>query len=93
MTAALRQTLSDYLVLRRALGFKLAATGRLLEQFVDYLEQQGVDTVTTERALAWATQPTQASRHWGRFGCARCVASPPFCTASIPRWRFRRRPG
>jgi integrase len=64
MTAALRQTLSDYLVLRRALGFKLAATGRLLVQFVDYLEQQGVDTVTTERALAWATQPAQASRHW-----------------------------
>jgi integrase len=64
MTVALRKALSDYLTLRRALGFKLVATGRLLEQYVGYLEQCGVDTVTIEHALAWSTQPAQASRHW-----------------------------
>jgi integrase/recombinase XerD len=64
MTATLRQALSDYLALRRALGFKLANAGQLLGQFVDYLDDHGADTVTIEQALAWALQPAQASRHW-----------------------------
>ena len=61
---SLRDSLADYLNLRRALGFQLANAGRLLEQFVDYLEQRGIDTVTTEHAVAWATLPADASRHW-----------------------------
>jgi integrase/recombinase XerD len=60
----LRQALGDYLNLRRALGFRLASAGRLLGQFVDYLEDHGLDTVTTADALAWAMLPTTASRHW-----------------------------
>jgi integrase len=64
MTATLRQALADYLALRRALGFHLVSVGRLLEQFLDYLDNAGAATVTTEHALAWAMQPAQASRHW-----------------------------
>jgi len=66
MTASrspLRDALSDYLSLRRALGFQLANAGRLLGQFVGYLEAHGMDTVTAEHALAWATQPAGASAH------------------------------
>ncbi len=64
MTGTLRQALADYLALRRALGFQLASAGRLLEQFLDYLDDVGVVRVTTEHALAWALQPAQASQHW-----------------------------
>jgi integrase/recombinase XerD len=39
---SLRDALGDYLVLRRALGFKLASGGRLLGQFVDHLNERGV---------------------------------------------------
>ena len=60
----LRDALGDYLSLRRALGFQLASAGRLLGQFVGYLEAHGMDAVTAEHALAWATQPAGASAHW-----------------------------
>lgn len=56
----LRDAIADYLRLRRALGFKLAAHGRLLTSFADYLDQAGVPTITTAAALAWATQPQGA---------------------------------
>jgi integrase/recombinase XerD len=60
----LRQALEDYLTIRRALGFKLERHGRLLPQFVDYLEDVGADTITTEHALRWATLPSQATPIW-----------------------------
>ena len=60
----MRDALGDYLSLRRALGFRLASAGRLLGQFVGYLEAHGMDAVTAEHALAWATQPAGASVHW-----------------------------
>lgn len=60
----LRGALEDYLRLRRALGFKLASSGRLLDRFVRYLEDHGADTVTIDDALAWATLPAGASPIW-----------------------------
>jgi len=60
----LRDALGDYLGLRQALGFRLASAGRLLGQFVSYLEAHGADTITAEHALAWATEPAGASVHW-----------------------------
>src|SRR5256885_4996004 len=59
-----RDALGDSLNLRGALGFRLANAGRLLGQFVSYLEPRGADAVTAEHALAWATQPAGASVHW-----------------------------
>jgi len=63
----LRAALEDYLSLRRALGFKLSSAGRLLSQFVDHLEERGIDTITTDDALAWASLPVGASPHWRRI--------------------------
>jgi integrase len=60
----LRQALADYLRIRRALGYKLERAGKLLPQFLDYLEQTGAEAVTTERALAWATLPVGSGRWW-----------------------------
>jgi integrase/recombinase XerD len=60
----LRDSLEDYLALRRALGFRLATAGRLLDQFVSWLDDRGSDTITTEDALAWAVLPPGASQAW-----------------------------
>jgi integrase len=60
----LRDALDDYLCLRRALGFKLATAGRVLGQFVDYLDARHATTVTVEHALAWATLPAGGSTTW-----------------------------
>jgi integrase/recombinase XerD len=59
--SALRQMAEDYLTIRRSLGFKLVDHGRLVVQFVDYLEHVGVAVITTERALAWLWLRTTAS--------------------------------
>jgi integrase len=61
---SLREALHQYLALRRALGFKLQTTGRLLGQFVDHLDVQGATTLTVADALAWATLPAGASSTW-----------------------------
>ena len=62
--ASLREALQQYLLLRRALGFKLKTAGRLLGQFVDYLDAQHTTTVTVQDALAWATLPADTSATW-----------------------------
>lgn len=54
---ALRQAVADYLRLRRSLGFGLVRDEKLLYQFVDWLADQGADTVTVAAALAWASLP------------------------------------
>jgi integrase/recombinase XerD len=60
----LRQTLADYLSIRRAMGFHLDQAEKLLGQFVTYLEQRHAKTVTLEHALAWATLPADAAPRW-----------------------------
>jgi integrase/recombinase XerD len=60
----LHDALADYLAVRRAMGYKLTRTGGLLVQFVDYLEDRGVETITIEHAVAWATLPSQSSLDW-----------------------------
>ena len=44
--STLRQTMEEYLRIRRALGFKLETAGRLLPQFLDYLESLDAETIT-----------------------------------------------
>ena len=61
---ALAEHLSEYLALRRSLGFKLDRPGQLLAQFVIFMQQTGTDVVTTELALAWARQPANARPFW-----------------------------
>jgi len=64
MTATLEQALNDYLGVRRALGFKLAENGRQLVDFVAYMQTADASTVTTELAVAWATQPATCTPVW-----------------------------
>ena len=62
--SALRQSLGDYLALRRSVGYKLDSVARVLASFVAFAERAGAGTITTELALSWATQPQQASPIW-----------------------------
>jgi integrase/recombinase XerD len=65
----LRHAAEEYLVMRRALGFKLTSWGRHLMGFVDYCEARHAEHVTTELALAWATGTSRASSdevYWSR---------------------------
>lgn len=55
---------TDYLTLRRSLGYKLAAHHRLLPQFVAFLEQRHTTLITTALALEWATQPAGSTVWW-----------------------------
>lgn len=49
--------LQDYLRIRRALGFKLNAPGRMLQQFIAYLDDAHARTITVELAIGWARLP------------------------------------
>jgi integrase/recombinase XerD len=96
----LRTALQDYLAIRRALGFQLKLVGWALTRFVAYAEQVGAETVTTDLALAWATQPVNASPVWWKFrltavrGFAKhlqtldpCTEIPPADAVSAPKCR------
>ncbi len=68
--------LDDYLRVRRALGFKLVFLGRVLPQFVRYLQVAGASTVTVELAVAWAGLPAhlQPISRAHRLGAVRSFA-------------------
>jgi integrase len=72
----LREALLDYLQIRCSLGFKLESDGRMLEDFIGFLEQAGATRVTTELALRWAKLPQRARPyHWRkRLGVVRLFA-------------------
>jgi integrase/recombinase XerD len=64
---SLREALTDYLALRRSLGFRLERDEKLLAQFIAWLEQQDKDIVTITDALAWVRLPDGASPSWLRM--------------------------
>jgi integrase len=65
--SALSTALSEYLTVRRALGFKLYDTGLYLARFVRFVEDEGATFITRDLARRWATLPQQASpAHWAR---------------------------
>jgi integrase len=74
--SSLREALGGYLQIRRRLGFEMPQDGRLLEGFVEFLEQAGADRITTGLALRWARLPGQAHPYrWRqRLGVARGFA-------------------
>jgi integrase/recombinase XerD len=74
--ATLRELVTDYLRVRRSLGYKLEYTERLLYGFVDYLQARGAATMTVEHAVGFATAPPGASRRYQalRLSALRCFA-------------------
>ena len=62
--SSLHEALVDYLAMRRALGYKLEREGKLLPQFVDFVEDRGEQHLSTQAALAWATLPVSSAVWW-----------------------------
>jgi integrase len=67
VTGPLRGELADYLVLRRALGYRLARPEKLLGQFLDYLELTGEPRITVAAALDWARLPASGDSNWWAY--------------------------
>lgn len=67
MTATMRQELADYLMLRRALGYRLARPEKLLGQFLDHLDRAGESRITVTSALDWARLPARGDSNWWAY--------------------------
>lgn len=74
--SALSEAVTGYLSLRRSLGYKLEQHGPLLLGFAEYLKGIGLDHVTIEAAVAWATSPQGVEPVWWhqRLGIVRGFA-------------------
>ena len=98
----LRESLEEYLAVRRSLGFRLTLLARHLRKFIDFAQGQGASYITTELALRWAQLPAQAQpATWaGRLAFVRRFAA--WRSATDPRTqvppegllphRYRRKP-
>ncbi len=65
--SALREALTQYVALRRALGTQLQEPARTLVQFLEFLEHEGAEFITSELALRWAMEPRGVQRAtWAR---------------------------
>jgi integrase/recombinase XerD len=53
----LRESIDEYIAMRRGLGFKLRKDAAALADFAAFMEQHGTDRITTRLALAWAQAP------------------------------------
>ena len=75
--STLHAALKEYLATRRALGTQLKWPASSLRRFVDFVEAQGTDFITTDLALRWATQPVgvQRATHAGRLRIVRGFAT------------------
>ena len=63
----LRDGLTQYVGLRRALGTKLQEPAITLGRFLDFLEGEKGEFITSELALRWAMQPQGVQRAtWAR---------------------------
>ena len=60
----LRAELERYLVIRRAVGFKLARAELLLADYLRHLDAIGAEIITTDNAFAWASLPPNGSPDW-----------------------------
>ncbi len=73
--SALGRHASDYLRLRRALGFKLTRQGGELAQLVSFCEAAGAATLTTDLAITWARLSRDGPIEWAhRLSTARAFA-------------------
>ena len=82
---SLRQSIEEYLVMRRSLGFKLRQAGTMLLDFATFMERRRASYITPALALAWAQRPAHAQpAHWaGRLCHVRQFAR--YRSASDPR--------
>jgi len=65
--STIRDSLAQYVAVRRALGTAFYEPALALNHFVDLLEREGAEFITTDLALRWAMAPMLVERAtWGR---------------------------
>lgn len=65
--SAIRDALVQYVAVRRALGTQFREPAVTLDHFVDFLEREGAEFITTQLALRWAMEPKLVQRAtWAR---------------------------
>ena len=81
----MREGVVEYLALRRSLGFTLRKVEWMLGQFLDYVELQGAEFITTDLAKRWARLPAQSlTATWSaRLSAVRLFAA--WWSATEPR--------
>src|SRR5579863_8302489 len=63
----MHDALMQYVALRRALGTQLKEPARTLGHFVEFLDREGAEFITSELALRWAMEPKPVQRAtWAR---------------------------
>ena len=80
--------LNEYLEVRRALGYQLVGTERLLNKFIGFLNERNRDHITVHLALEWAMLPQNVRRsHWSqRYSAVRLFAQ--YVRPEDPRTEF-----
>jgi site-specific recombinase XerD len=75
--SAMHDALTQYVALRRALGTRFQEPARTLVHFVEFLEREGAEFITSELAFRWAMEPKLVQRAtWARWlGMVRRFAS------------------
>jgi integrase len=75
--SSIRDALVEYVAVRRVLGTQFYEPALALDHFVDFLEREGAEFITTDLALRWAMEPKLVQRAtWGRrFGQVRGFAA------------------
>jgi len=81
----IKKAISEYLALRRGLGFKLHDPGVWLSQFACFLEERCAKHITVKLALEWITQPVNVHPAYlaSRLGVVRGFAQ--YRSATDPR--------
>jgi len=66
----LRQSIAEYLALRRSLGFKMNDAGRVLPGFAKFMERRRASYITQALALSWAQMPRHTQpAYWASRLC------------------------
>jgi len=98
----LERALSEYLAVRRALGYQLLRPGKSLKSFVLFAKAEGAAVITTDLAIRWAQLPknVEPSTWASRLALVRRFAR--HCQVSMPATeippagllphRYRRKP-
>lgn len=75
--SSMHDALSEYLAARRALGTQLVWPESALRNFIDFLEAEGAEFVTTELAVRWALRSVgvQSATHARRLAIVRGFAA------------------
>jgi len=86
----IHEALARYIAIRRSLGSRLREPAMTLGHFVDLLEREGMDFITTDIAVRWAqeSQGVQRATWSRRLSMVRQFAAwlHPFATQKLIEW-------